>query len=129
MREFKISRAEVLQAGNKQQRTAPNLGVKTGKPNSQPRTSGRRGARIDFSRLEAASLRRYKRYFRLRDANSGTKEDLVPAVTKHFASYGLPIEENDLKELITLVSVCLKKNANASTPPPAPRKPTPAFNK
>uniref|UniRef100_A0A7S0QTE5 Histone deacetylase complex subunit SAP30 Sin3 binding domain-containing protein n=1 Tax=Pyramimonas obovata TaxID=1411642 RepID=A0A7S0QTE5_9CHLO len=56
-------------------------------PSPPQRTSARRQPRVDLSRLETGSLRKYRRVYKLGDLGSGvSKEDLVPAVARHWQS-------------------------------------------
>jgi hypothetical protein len=55
------------------------------------RTSARRQPRVDLSRLDAASLRKYRRVYKLGELAAGVaKEDLVPAVLRHWQSQVRP---------------------------------------
>jgi len=46
---------------------------------------------VDLSRLDAASLRKYRRVYKLGELAAGVaKEDLVPAVLRHWQSQVLP---------------------------------------
>jgi hypothetical protein len=55
------------------------------------RTSARRQPRVDLSRLDAASLRKYRRVYKLGELAAGVaKEDLVPAVLRHWQSQVSP---------------------------------------
>ncbi|CAI5483855.1 unnamed protein product [Closterium sp. Yama58-4] len=56
-------------------------------PRSSKRVQGSsaKPLKVDLSKLQTSSLRRYKRVYKLRDASSG-KEELKLAVAQHFAS-------------------------------------------
>mmetsp|Transcript_3809 Transcript_3809/g.24064 ORF Transcript_3809/g.24064 Transcript_3809/m.24064 type:complete len:174 (+) Transcript_3809:533-1054(+) len=41
---------------------------------------------VDFSRLDVATLRKYRRVNRLEDISNGTKEQLLPGIIQHFGS-------------------------------------------
>ena len=41
---------------------------------------------LDFSKLDMATLKRYKRHYRLKTRQNVTKTELAQAVAKHFAS-------------------------------------------
>ncbi|KAK9907961.1 hypothetical protein WJX75_000632 [Coccomyxa subellipsoidea] len=49
------------------------------------RATTRRRPGVDFSKLTLASLKRYRHIFKLGDVPGGTKEDLIPAIQRHFA--------------------------------------------
>lgn len=49
------------------------------------RASTRRRPGVDFTKLTLASLKRYRHIFKLGDVPGGTKEDLIPAIQRHFA--------------------------------------------
>jgi histone deacetylase complex subunit SAP30 len=41
---------------------------------------------VDFSKLDMAALKRYKRTFKLRTRHNSTKVELIAAITKHFTT-------------------------------------------
>ncbi len=41
---------------------------------------------VDFTKLDMATLKRYKRHYRLKTRQNVTKTELALAVAKHFAS-------------------------------------------
>ena len=45
-----------------------------------------RGLTVDFTKLDMATLKRYKRHYRLKTRQNVTKTELALAVAKHFAS-------------------------------------------
>lgn len=45
---------------------------------------------VDFSRLDVATLRKYRRVNRLEDISNGTKEQLLPGIIQHFGSQVRP---------------------------------------
>ncbi|KAK9811839.1 hypothetical protein WJX72_011056 [[Myrmecia] bisecta] len=49
------------------------------------RASARRQHRVDFSKLETASLKRYRKVYKLGDMATNAKEELIPAIARHFA--------------------------------------------
>ena len=54
-----------------------------------PRPRGEKDARnltVDFTKLDMATLKRYKRHYRLKTRQNVTKTELALAVAKHFAS-------------------------------------------
>ena len=54
-----------------------------------PRPRGEKDARnltVDFTKLDMATLKRYKRHYRLKTRQNVTKTELALAVSKHFAS-------------------------------------------
>lgn len=67
--------------------------------------STRRGAsRVDLSKLDVSSLNKYRKHYKLGEAPAGAqKEDLVPAVTRHFASMPLMDEEELLLKFVLVV--------------------------
>mmetsp|Transcript_1517 Transcript_1517/g.1725 ORF Transcript_1517/g.1725 Transcript_1517/m.1725 type:complete len:144 (+) Transcript_1517:281-712(+) len=100
------------------------------------RTSSRRQSRVDLSRLEASSLRKYRRVYKLGDLASGVpKEDLIPAVSRHFQQ-SMPVEdefETILNFAVTLRKQCIQANGGGANgmavahkvkqkPGPKPRK-------
>ncbi|KAL2613705.1 hypothetical protein R1flu_025397 [Riccia fluitans] len=81
--------------------------------NSRPRLQ------VDFSKLDTSSLKRYRRVYNLREVSGSCKEELIPAVARHFAAQ--VVEENE-----TLLSFAcfLKKQQNfapSNTPHRIPR--------
>ena len=55
----------------------------------RPPMRGEKDARnltVDFTKLDMATLKRYKRHFRLKTRQNVTKTELALAVAKHFAS-------------------------------------------
>uniref|UniRef100_A0A7S0VDT8 Histone deacetylase complex subunit SAP30 Sin3 binding domain-containing protein n=1 Tax=Polytomella parva TaxID=51329 RepID=A0A7S0VDT8_9CHLO len=58
------------------------------------RTS-RRGARVDFHKIDISSLQRYRKYYKLGDLSVPmSKEELIPVVQKHFNAQ--PVEEEEI---------------------------------
>jgi hypothetical protein len=61
------------------------------------RASSRRRPGVDFSRLDAATLRRYRAHYGLDDPGAGAaKAELVPGVARHFAGLAPPDESATL---------------------------------
>mmetsp|Transcript_31639 Transcript_31639/g.81075 ORF Transcript_31639/g.81075 Transcript_31639/m.81075 type:complete len:124 (-) Transcript_31639:93-464(-) len=84
-----------------------------------PRTS-RRAGRVDFSKLETASLNKYRKVYQLRDvAQNSTKEELIPAVARHFASQ--TVDEEDT--LLNFTLALKKHSLNNKASPQAAKKP------
>ena len=66
---------------------AGGAGAGAGGDASRPR--GEKDARnltVDFTKLDMATLKRYKRHYRLKTRQNVTKTELALAVSKHFAS-------------------------------------------
>ena len=60
-----------------------------GSAGEQGRPRGEKDARnltVDFTKLDMATLKRYKRHYRLKTRQNVTKTELALAVAKHFAS-------------------------------------------
>jgi len=74
------------------------------------RTSARRQQnRVDLSRLEAPSLRKYRRIYKLGDLhNGGTKDELMPAVLRHWQQTVV-----DEDETLVAFAFALRKQATA----------------
>lgn len=65
------------------------------------RASTRRQPKVDFSKLDAASLKKYRKLHDMDDLPPGaSKEDMIPAVAKHFSQQ--VVDEKD-----TLVNFAL----------------------
>ena len=58
-----------------------------------PRSSRRNQPRVDLSKLEVPTLKKYRRVFNLSGAPD-SKEELVPAVARHFAAQ--VVDEDDI---------------------------------
>uniref|UniRef100_A0A7S0UQQ4 Histone deacetylase complex subunit SAP30 Sin3 binding domain-containing protein n=1 Tax=Polytomella parva TaxID=51329 RepID=A0A7S0UQQ4_9CHLO len=56
-----------------------------------------RSARVDFYKLDLSSLLRYKKYYKLGDATTASKEEMVPMIQKHFAQQNIDEEETLLR--------------------------------
>lgn len=57
---------------------------------------------VDFSRLDVATLRKYRRVNRLEDISNGTKEQLLPGIIQHFGSQVRPnVEARGWRTCIT----------------------------
>jgi len=65
-------------------------------PMNRKRKSRSERQAVDFNKLDVATLKRYKRSYKLRLRHNSTKTELVNAVSKHFAS--LPVNENEIIE-------------------------------
>lgn len=79
----------------------------------------RRRPGVDFSKLDTTSLRKYRAHYKLTEvAPNSSKEDLIPAVARHFADQVVMDEED------TVVSFCLslKRQTATHTSPPAYKK-------
>ena len=61
-----------------------------------------RNLTVDFTKLDMATLKRYKRHFRLKTRQNVTKTELALAVAKHFAS--TTVDEADTIGLFMYVS-------------------------
>ncbi|GJP69221.1 hypothetical protein CLOP_g168, partial [Closterium sp. NIES-67] len=91
----------------------------SGLPRSSKRVqASTKPLKVDLSKLQTSSLKRYKRVYKLRDASSG-KEELKIAVAQHFAS--LVVSEEEI--IHSLVEVFSRRyhqraaaNATAETP-------------
>lgn len=76
------------------------------------RTSARRKPNIDLLKLEASSLRKYRRVFKLPELGTGvSKEDLAPAIIKHWQNH-LVVE--DEYETLLSFAMTLRKQSIAS---------------
>lgn len=65
-----------------------------------------RTPKVDFNKLDAASLHRYRRLYKLADAPPTTpKEDLIPAVARHFA-----MQTVDEEEILIGLAAALRRN-------------------
>mmetsp|Transcript_25254 Transcript_25254/g.54887 ORF Transcript_25254/g.54887 Transcript_25254/m.54887 type:complete len:140 (-) Transcript_25254:659-1078(-) len=85
-----------------------------------PRMAARRNTKVDLSRLEASSLQKYRRFYKLGDAPANTsKDDLVPSVARHFAAQ--VVDEDDV--LMRFVQAVQRHVKTAK--PSAPLKPMP----
>mmetsp|Transcript_31757 Transcript_31757/g.69417 ORF Transcript_31757/g.69417 Transcript_31757/m.69417 type:complete len:129 (-) Transcript_31757:400-786(-) len=78
-------------------------------PSPPQRTSARRQSRVDLSRLETASLRKYRRVYKLSDVGNGAKEDLVSAVARHFQSQVMEQEQEE--ETLLAFAMTLRQQA------------------
>ena len=56
--------------------------------------SSRRQPKVDLSKLEMLSLRKYRRTYNLKGDYESSKEELVPTVTRHFAAQ--VVDEDDI---------------------------------
>eukprot|EP00241_Pyramimonas_parkeae_P009518 CAMPEP_0114274834 /NCGR_PEP_ID=MMETSP0058-20121206/29997_1 /TAXON_ID=36894 /ORGANISM="Pyramimonas parkeae, CCMP726" /LENGTH=124 /DNA_ID=CAMNT_0001394693 /DNA_START=264 /DNA_END=638 /DNA_ORIENTATION=- len=94
-------------------RGAPNGAVQRAAPSPPTqRTSARRQPRVDLSRLETSSLRKYRRFFKLGDLAAGvSKEDLVPAVMRHWQNQVL---EDEYETLLSFAVTLRKQSVAAS---------------
>jgi hypothetical protein len=71
----------------------------------------RQDIRVDLSRLEAPSLRKYRRTYKLGEVqNGGTKEELMPAVLRHW-------NQTIVDEDETLVAFAFALRKQATTGP------------
>mmetsp|Transcript_15140 Transcript_15140/g.36649 ORF Transcript_15140/g.36649 Transcript_15140/m.36649 type:complete len:155 (+) Transcript_15140:242-706(+) len=67
--------------------------------------------RVDLSRLEAPSLRKYRRVYKLGEVqNGGTKEELMPAVARH---WNQTIVDED--ETLVAFAFALRKQATTGS--------------
>ncbi|KAG2496508.1 hypothetical protein HYH03_005333 [Edaphochlamys debaryana] len=65
--------------------------------------STRRVMRVDLSKMDTASLHRYRKYYKLGDAPAtATKEELLPSVSRHFAQQVVDEEETLLKFILAV---------------------------
>ncbi|PNW88941.1 hypothetical protein CHLRE_01g051450v5 [Chlamydomonas reinhardtii] len=65
--------------------------------------SRRTGPRVDLGKLDTMSLLRYRKVYKLGDAPAtATKEDLLPAVSRHFAQQVVDEEEVLLKFVLAV---------------------------
>lgn len=70
---------------------------------SQRQSSRRRPGHVDLGRLHVGTLRKYGNHFNLEEASngsSGSKEDLLPAVAKHFSSQVINDEQDTLFQFL-----------------------------
>lgn len=66
----------------------------------------RRLPKVDFSKLDATSLQKYRKHFKIGDLPaSSSKEDLVSAISRHFASTAV-----DEEEILYTFAMALRKN-------------------
>eukprot|EP00894_Picocystis_sp_ML_P002547 jgi/Pico_ML_1/53064/g3679.t1 len=73
---------------------------------------------VDFSRLDVATLRKYRRVNRLEDISNGTKEQLLPGIIQHFGS-----QDVDEQDILLAFAFALRKQRLSSmyvadAPPP-----------
>ncbi|PNH04889.1 Histone deacetylase complex subunit SAP30L-A [Tetrabaena socialis] len=69
----------------------------------RPTRSSRRITRVDLSKLDVASLHRYRKCYKLGDAPAtATKEELLPSVSRHFAHQVVDEEEVLLKFVLSV---------------------------
>ncbi|CAI5492883.1 unnamed protein product [Closterium sp. Naga37s-1] len=89
-------------------------------PRSSKRVQGSsaKPLKVDLSKLQTSSLRRYKRVYKLRDASSG-KEELKLAVAQHFASLVVS-EEEIIHSLVEVFSRRYHQRAAANATSEAP---------
>ncbi|CAI5987319.1 unnamed protein product [Closterium sp. NIES-65] len=89
-------------------------------PRSSKRVQGSsaKPLKVDLSKLQTSSLRRYKRVYKLRDASSG-KEELKLAVAQHFASLVVS-EEEIIHSLVEVFSRRYHQRAAANATAEAP---------
>jgi len=79
--------------------------------------SRRRPGHVNLGQLQEGTLRKYGRYFNLEEVSNGTKnskDDLLPAVTKHFSSQVIRDEQDTLMQFI--LSLRKRKLLDDSTP-------------
>eukprot|EP00877_Chromochloris_zofingiensis_P000084 jgi/Chrzof1/10076/Cz04g26070.t1 len=76
-----------------------------------PRASARRTPKIDFTKLETISLMKYRKTYKLGETpTNSAKEDLIPAIQRHFASTVVDEDETLLK-----FAIALRKNSGNKT--------------
>jgi len=83
-----------------------------------PRTSSRRMPKIDFTKLDTASLNRYRKVYKLGGDNAVTKDDLIHLVARHFANTSVDEDETLLK-----FALALRKQSSNKILGQAPKKP------
>lgn len=84
-------RSRTTKAANKKQKQSgeEEAELDPGATSDSARPRGEKDARTltcDFSKLDMATLKRYKRHYRLKTRQNVTKTELSLAVAKHFAS-------------------------------------------
>mmetsp|Transcript_28152 Transcript_28152/g.79515 ORF Transcript_28152/g.79515 Transcript_28152/m.79515 type:complete len:136 (+) Transcript_28152:107-514(+) len=85
-------------------------------PAPMPPRGTRRAARVDFSKLETNSLRKYRKFYHIADIPSNsTKEELIPVVARHFASQMVDEDE----ALLNFALALKKHNLTAKPAKPA----------
>ncbi|KAK9867706.1 hypothetical protein WJX84_002773 [Apatococcus fuscideae] len=77
------------------------------------RASTRRGSKVDFYKLETTSLKKYRRVHKLGDIASSSKDELIPAIQRHFAAMVADEEET----LLAFMSA-VQKSGPMPRPPP-----------
>ena len=58
----------------------------------------------DFSRLDVAALKKYKREYKLKTRHNSTKAELVIAVSKHFTTFSISNEAEIIEAFIETVN-------------------------
>ncbi|KAK9805891.1 hypothetical protein WJX73_001745 [Symbiochloris irregularis] len=94
--------------------------VEVNLPTTSSRPSTRRRPGVDFSKLDTASLRKYRTHYKLTEVPPNcSKDELIPAVARHFADQVVLDEEE------TVMSFCMsvKRQQALHTSPPAYKKP------
>eukprot|EP01102_Stenamoeba_stenopodia_P018676 TRINITY_DN6897_c0_g1_i2.p1 TRINITY_DN6897_c0_g1~~TRINITY_DN6897_c0_g1_i2.p1 ORF type:complete len:138 (+),score=31.67 TRINITY_DN6897_c0_g1_i2:55-468(+) len=64
---------------------------------------------VDFSKLELSTLKKYKRYYKLRTRSSSNKAELVAAIAKHFQTMQIS-ESQILETFVYLIKRKERKN-------------------
>lgn len=95
---------------------------------TQPaRQSTRRvNPRVDLSKLDVSSLRRYKTVYKLGEAPAdSTKEDLMPGIRRHFENHLQHMDESDvlLNFMLALKKASIQPGGMSSPPPALGKKP------
>ena len=92
-----------------------------------------RNLTVDFSKLDMATLKRYKRHYRLKTRQNVTKTELAVAVARHFASQAVdevrapPVRPPARPAVARRPPATPARLAPALTPPRrSPRRPTPS---
>lgn len=84
-----------------------------------PRASTRKMPKLDFTKLDTASLQRYRKAYKLGHDNSAlSKDELIILVARHFANTSVDEDETLLK-----FAMALRKHSTNKIIGQAPKKP------
>lgn len=82
----------------------------------------RRQPKVDFHKLDAVSLQRYRKSYKLGEAPpTSQKEDLIPAVARHFASQVVDEDETLLRFAMALRKSSQQTRVGGGQPLKKPR--------
>lgn len=95
-------------------------------PQPARQSTRRVNPRVDLSKLDVSSLRRYKTVYKLGEAPADcTKEDLMPGIRRHFENHLQNMDESDvlLNFMLALKKSSIQPGTAASPPPALGKKP------